>query len=471
MKDVHGRRGARTSCTTLYARRTNLGPFRRDVNALWDLAPHDVAIFNYLLGETPRRGSAPSAHASCANGREDVGFVSLGYPGGLIGHIHVSWADPHKVREFVVVGSDSRIVFNDLDPIERVRVFDKGVRQGRTRPRSRPPSASTTLQIRDGDIVEPGRRPAAEPLKHLSGHFLHCVRRGDAPLTTGAPCARRRGRDAGDRGVRCAERRRRSPSSALAGAVARMRAAMSCRSRSLTWRYSSAPSRTSCRRRRIAQIARTDWILGARSRRSSRSSPRTARSPYAVGVDYGAVGTRARPAGLRGRPGRRGHHGGEHVHRDGARDLARRRDARPGRRRPRHPHDRPRAGRGRRSPPRTARSCRSTSTGSRPTWTRSMAVAERHGLVVIEDACQAHGARYRGRRAGSLGTRRGVQLLPGEEPRRLGDGGASSPPTPRCTNRASPAQLRPAREVRPRLDGLQPPPRHAPGAVLRVKLR
>jgi predicted dehydrogenase len=164
----------------LYARRTNLGPFRADVNALWDLAPHDVAIFNYLLEEAPTWVSAVGARV-LRNGREDVGFVSLGYQNALIGHIHVSWADPHKVREFVVVGSDRRVAFNDLDVVERVRIFDRGVKPDVDEPTT---FGEHHLRIREGDITSPVV-PGTEPLKYLSGHFLHCIRRGERPRTPG----------------------------------------------------------------------------------------------------------------------------------------------------------------------------------------------------------------------------------------------------------------------------------------------
>ena len=128
------------------------------------------------------------------NGREDVGFISLGYPSGLIGHIHVSWADPHKVREVVVVGSDRRIVFNDLDVVERVRVFDRGVKAD-------PDDEPTTfgeyhLQIRDGDITSPVVA-GTEPLKHLSGTSCTASggaiarRRRDATGATSWPSCRR----------------------------------------------------------------------------------------------------------------------------------------------------------------------------------------------------------------------------------------------------------------------------------------
>ena len=166
----------------LYSQRTNLGPIRRDVNALWDLAPHDIAIFNYILDAKPDWASAVGARV-LRNEREDVGFISLGYPEGIIGHIHVSWTDPNKVREVVVVGSDKRVVFNDLDAVERVRVFDKGVKVAVL---DEPLSfGEYQLLVRDGDITSPALTAVTEPLKLECGHFLHCVRRGDPVFTDG----------------------------------------------------------------------------------------------------------------------------------------------------------------------------------------------------------------------------------------------------------------------------------------------
>src|SRR5205807_8567598 len=98
----------------LHATRTNLGPIRQDVNAAWDLAPHDVAIFNYLLDWQPQWASAIG---TCAlrTSRDDIVFATLGYPNNVVANIHVSWADPNKVREVVAVGSRRRVVFNDLN--------------------------------------------------------------------------------------------------------------------------------------------------------------------------------------------------------------------------------------------------------------------------------------------------------------------------------------------------------------------
>ena len=164
----------------LYARRTNLGPIRRDVNALWDLAPHDIAIFNYLLNSTPGWVSAIGGKV-LGNCRDDVGFISLGYPNNVLAHVHVSWADPDKAREVVVVKSDRRIVFNDLNGVEQVRVFEKGVSPVEEEPLN---YGELRFQIRDGDIVSPRVEPA-EPLKNQCRHFLECVRTGKSPLSNG----------------------------------------------------------------------------------------------------------------------------------------------------------------------------------------------------------------------------------------------------------------------------------------------
>jgi predicted dehydrogenase len=164
----------------LYARRTNLGPIRRDVNALWDLAPHDIAIFNYLLDSTPEWVSAIGGKV-LGNCRDDVGFVSLGYPGNILGHVHVSWADPDKAREVVVVKSDRRIVFNDLNGPEQVRVFEKGVSPVDEEPLN---YGESRFQIRDGDIISPRIEPV-EPLKNQCRHFLECIRTGKRPMSNG----------------------------------------------------------------------------------------------------------------------------------------------------------------------------------------------------------------------------------------------------------------------------------------------
>jgi len=164
----------------LYARRTNLGPIRRDVDALWDLAPHDIAIFNHLLDESPAWVSAVGGKV-LGNCRHDVGFISLGYPDNVLGHVHVSWADPDKAREVVVVKNDKRIVFDDLNGVEQVRVCEKGVIPLDQEPLN---YGELRFQIREGDIISPRIEPV-EPLKDQCRHFLECVRANKRPISSG----------------------------------------------------------------------------------------------------------------------------------------------------------------------------------------------------------------------------------------------------------------------------------------------
>lgn len=164
----------------LYAQRTNLGPVRHDVNALWDLATHDISVFDYLLDARPTWVSAVGSKV-LHNTRHDVGFLVLGYPNGILGHVHVSWADPHKVRELVIVGSNERIAFNDLDPVEKVRVFEKGigcVQHGQD------DFADHNLSIRDGDVISPHFK-MNEPLRNEINHFIDCIQNERHPLSDG----------------------------------------------------------------------------------------------------------------------------------------------------------------------------------------------------------------------------------------------------------------------------------------------
>ena len=165
----------------LHSRRTNLGPVRCDVNAAWDLATHDVSIFNYLLGESPEWVSAVGC-SFLRSGTQDAVFVTLGYPEGVRGHVHASWADPNKEREIVVVGSRMRIAFNDLDARESVRIFEKGVAAVSAEPVG---YGSYQLAIRDGSIISP-KIEASEPLRNQVKHFLTCITEHQQPLSDGS---------------------------------------------------------------------------------------------------------------------------------------------------------------------------------------------------------------------------------------------------------------------------------------------
>ena len=164
----------------LHATRTNMGPIRKDINVSWDLASHDVSIFNYLLDAEPEWVSAVGCRA-LGSSNEDIAFCNLHYPNNVLANVRVSWLEPNKVREVVAVGSRQRIVFDDLDNLEHVRIFEKGVAASGLEAES---FGEFRLLVRDGDIISP-RIEAAEPLKMLASHFLECVATGSPALTDG----------------------------------------------------------------------------------------------------------------------------------------------------------------------------------------------------------------------------------------------------------------------------------------------
>ncbi|HUK62691.1 MAG TPA: Gfo/Idh/MocA family oxidoreductase, partial [Dongiaceae bacterium] len=162
----------------LYSQRVNLGKVRRDENALWSFAPHDLSVILHLIGQEPidvvARGSA------FLQGKvEDVVFVDLRFPGGKLAHVHVSWLDPHKLRKFTVVGTQKMIVFDDMEASEKIKVYDKGVdRAGQV------VSYGDALTVRSGDILIP-KISLQEPLRLECQHFIECVRERRKPLTDG----------------------------------------------------------------------------------------------------------------------------------------------------------------------------------------------------------------------------------------------------------------------------------------------
>lgn len=156
----------------LDAVRTNLGPIRGDVNALYDLGTHDISIFNYLLGTAPTQ--------VCAQGRcitqksiEDVCFSTLHYPCGALGHIHVSWLNPRKVRTITVVGEHKMAHWDDVDPSDTLRIFDKGLDE--------PPYYDSFGEfqylLRTADMRVPSIR-RSEPLHNQAAAFVDWVRTG-----------------------------------------------------------------------------------------------------------------------------------------------------------------------------------------------------------------------------------------------------------------------------------------------------
>jgi predicted dehydrogenase len=161
----------------IHSSRLNLGLYRPDVNVVWDLAPHDISIMNYLLDSVPTTVAGWASLNACET--EDVAFIRLEYGEmGVTGFAHLSWLDPKKTREVTVVGSDKMAVYNDLAE-EQLRIFDRGV----TRPEESS-SFERPLSCRYGDIVSP-RIDSKEPLALEVEHFVSCVQRGLVPSTDG----------------------------------------------------------------------------------------------------------------------------------------------------------------------------------------------------------------------------------------------------------------------------------------------
>jgi predicted dehydrogenase len=154
----------------LYGQRVNLGQVRRDENALWSFGPHDVSVALFLLGTAPKTVTAVG-RSYLQRGIEDVVFLTMEFASGALAHVQLSWLDPHKERRLTVVGSKQMAVFDDMQPREKLRLYDKGI--------DRPPeyqSFGESLQIREGDIFIP-RLPNAEPLVQELTHFVRVARR------------------------------------------------------------------------------------------------------------------------------------------------------------------------------------------------------------------------------------------------------------------------------------------------------
>jgi predicted dehydrogenase len=159
--------------------RLNLGLYQSDVNVVWDLAPHDVSILNFLLRSTPVTVTAWGASHADAD-LEDLAFIQLKYEQPRVtGYVHISWLDPKKVRRVTVVGSKKMAVYDDMAE-ERLRIFDRGIE------RAGPELAAyeRPVSYRYGDIVSP-HIPFAEPLSLEDQHFVDCICNGTDPLSDG----------------------------------------------------------------------------------------------------------------------------------------------------------------------------------------------------------------------------------------------------------------------------------------------
>ncbi len=161
--------------------RINLGLFQHDVNVVWDLAPHDLSILDYLVGDLPRSLSAfGTCHADNLREIEDVAYLNLDFSGGLLASFHVNWLSPVKVRHFIIGGSRKSIVYDDLEPAEKLKVYDRGITIGGEIEDRR----GALVSYRTGDMWSP-HIPKVEPLTQMVSHFAECIRENKQPLTNG----------------------------------------------------------------------------------------------------------------------------------------------------------------------------------------------------------------------------------------------------------------------------------------------
>jgi len=160
----------------LYSTRVNLGQIRQDENALWRLVPHDIAMFIYLLEESP---VVVSAQGSCylQPNFVDIVFVTLRF-GRVLAHVHASWLDPHKMRQLTVIGSKKMATFDDMEPEHKLKIYDKGVVTDYDNVAPFPGS----LLLRSGEVFSP-RVDLTEPLLLECQEFIKCVRERRNPLS------------------------------------------------------------------------------------------------------------------------------------------------------------------------------------------------------------------------------------------------------------------------------------------------
>jgi len=161
----------------IYTQRVNLGTIRQDENALLSFAPHDVSVILYLLEEEPVTVTG-CGESYIQKGIEDVAFLGLQFSDGKMANIHLSWLDPHKLRKITIVGSKKMAVFDDMEVSEKLKVYDKGVKN---------PSYDTYreyLSLRFGDITIPSIK-MTEPLRAEAEHFIHSIESRKEPKTGG----------------------------------------------------------------------------------------------------------------------------------------------------------------------------------------------------------------------------------------------------------------------------------------------
>lgn len=157
--------------------RVNLGLFQHDVNVIWDLAPHDLAIMDYLIHA--KAEAVVATGQSHLNGLEDVAFITIYFEGKVIAHVNVNWLSPVKVRTTLVGGEKKMLVWNDLEADEKIKVYDKGVQITNAAG-----VYDLLISYRSGDMWAP-KIDQTEALRAEADYFVDCVMAGEKPINDG----------------------------------------------------------------------------------------------------------------------------------------------------------------------------------------------------------------------------------------------------------------------------------------------
>ena len=167
----------------IYSQRLNLGRIRSDVDALWNLAPHDISIIQYLLGDPKPVSVNRQGVDYVQNGVDDVVFLNILYPNKVMANIHVSWLDPHKIRRITVVGSKKMVVYDDMAE-NKIAIYDKGIDKMAVLGEEMDFDKTGTVEYthRSGDVLLP-KIDFQEPLKVEIAHFVDCIENGTECIT------------------------------------------------------------------------------------------------------------------------------------------------------------------------------------------------------------------------------------------------------------------------------------------------
>ncbi|HEU4717948.1 MAG TPA: Gfo/Idh/MocA family oxidoreductase [Bacteroidia bacterium] len=158
--------------------RINLGLFQHDINVLWDLAPHDISILNFLTGEKPVSVSATGI-SHTGNGIENIAYLTLHYSNNFIAHFHCSWTSPVKIRKILIGGSRKMIVYDDVEPTEKIKIYDTGYSM-----RTDEDKHKLLVDYRTGDIYIP-KTEQREALLGVAGDFVSAIRENRQTLAGG----------------------------------------------------------------------------------------------------------------------------------------------------------------------------------------------------------------------------------------------------------------------------------------------